>query len=119
MTISDEMSLLWREIRRTWTRFSPNRRLLLDRSKRQIPKLKKDGTPGKKMINVWPCAVCGEWVSERDVDHHVPIGRAPRCDVEVGPAATKLFCDIDNLRILCKSCHHKKSAEERKEGAYK
>ena len=117
--ISKEMKMLWSQIRRAWTSFSPNRRAVLDEGVIKIPKLKKDGTEGKVLVNHWKCSVCGELVTERDVDHRNPVKAQPRCDEEVAAACARLFCEKANLQILCRDCHRKKSAKEKKEGAYK
>lgn len=45
------------------------------------------------------CAVCGDEASE--VDHIVP----HRGD-------NNLFWNVDNMQVLCKSCHSKKTAQE-------
>ena len=119
MALSKEMKLLWSQIRRAWTSWSPNRRSILNEGVVKIPKLKNDGTESKVLVNHWKCAICGEFVTERDIDHIISIGKAPRCDAEVGPACARLFCEKSNLRILCKKCHSAKSAKEKKDGAYK
>lgn len=113
MAISKEMRLLWSQIRRAWTSWSPNRRAVLNAGVVKIPKLKNDGTESKVLVNHWKCAECSELVTERDVDHIEAVGAQPRCDEEVAAACARLFCGIDNLRILCKKCHAAKSAKEK------
>jgi 5-methylcytosine-specific restriction endonuclease McrA len=110
--ISPEMALLWKGIRKLWTSFSENRRTLLDSMVVKIPMIKKDGTEGKTLLNYWPCAICGELVRERDVDHVNPIGKSPTCDEEIGKATERLFCSIENLQIVCKPCHKKKTKKD-------
>lgn len=116
MTISDEMKFLWNDIRNAWRHWSPNRRKVLDAAMVKIPKKKKDGTDSKILVKHWICAKCGVAVIERDVDHISAIGKAPRCDEEVGRAAEKLFTNLDNLQVLCKNCHRAKSAKEKSDG---
>lgn len=113
MAISKEMRLLWSQIRRAWTSWSPNRRKVLNDGVVKIPKLKNDGTESKVMVNHWKCSVCGELVTERDIDHILPVGAQPSCDEEVAAACARLFCSIDNLRIICHPCHKVKSAKEK------
>ena len=114
MTISDEMKFLWSDIRNAWRHWSPNRREVLDAAMVKIAKRKKDGTLSKVFVKHWICAKCGEPVIERDVDHIDQVGAAPRCDEDVGDAAKRLFCEINNLRVLCKPCHKKVTAAQRK-----
>lgn len=61
------------------------------------------------------CARCaGEFVAcDVQVDHIKPI-----IDPEVGftswdDVVNKMFCEKENLQVLCKDCHKKKTAEER------
>ncbi len=117
--ISEEMKFLWRDIRTAWTKWSPNRRAVLDAAKVKVPKINKDGTESKVLVNHWMCAVCGELVIERDVDHVEAVGAHPTCDEEVGEAAARLFCGKDNLRVICAHCHKAKNKREKANGAYK
>lgn len=73
---------------------------------------------------MYKCAGCGEHVplSKREgrkkvqnvfVDHIEPV-----VDPAIGFTSwddyiERMFCEQDNLQVLCKSCHDKKSAEER------
>ena len=116
MSISEEMAFLWRDIRNAWRKWSPNRRKALDAVMIKLPKKKKDGTDSKVMVKHWICADCGKPVTERDVDHRLPVGKAPRCDEDVGKAAERLFCELANLQILCKICHKRKSSKEKAKG---
>jgi hypothetical protein len=117
--ISKEMKMLWSQIRRAWTSFSPNRRAVLDEGVIKVPKIKQDGTESKVLVNHWRCSVCGELVTERDVDHVEAVGAQPRTDEEVAAACARLFCGRDNLRIICRPCHVVKSAKEKSSGTYK
>lgn len=112
MTISDEMMIITRGIRLLWTKFSPTRRYLLNSQKKQIAKFKQDGTESKVMMNVWECSECGELVAERDVDHVDPVGKLPTTEEELPAWVGRLFCDLSNIRILCKPCHKKVSAKQ-------
>lgn len=61
------------------------------------------------------CAACeGDFPqSGVQVDHIEPVGSTSSWDEFI----EKLFCEADNLQVLCKSCHKKKSAAEREENA--
>jgi 5-methylcytosine-specific restriction endonuclease McrA len=110
----EEMRLITSGIRRLWTKFSPSRRYLLNSQKKKIPKINKDGTESKVFINVWECSICGELVSERDVDHIDEVGKLPDIEDELPAWVGRLFCDLSNLQIICKDCHKKKTAKNRK-----
>ena len=67
----------------------------------------------------YKCAKCGEIIKAKEgqVDHVnpvVPIG-INSCDLSWDDYINNLFCDISNLKFLCKPCHAKKSKEERQQ----
>lgn len=45
------------------------------------------------------------------IDPVVPIGEKA-FDMSLDVIASRLWCDKDNLQVLCKPCHKKKSADE-------
>lgn len=72
---------------------------------------------GRKYI----CASCKKSFVKKDtqLDHKEPV-------IEIGKSSSdytwyelvsRVFCDIDNLEVLCKNCHNKKSAKEAEERA--
>jgi len=119
VTLQEEMVLLWTMIRTAWTRYSPNRREVLNDCAVKVPKLKKDGTPSKVMIWKWKCAHCGELVEsdQRQVDHIEAVGALPRTEVDLPNLVQRLFTNTSNLQVLCKGCHRLKSAKEATERA--
>ncbi len=53
------------------------------------------------------CAICNLWFKAKDVivDHY-PVAAGSILSVEdIGPFANNLYCEVDNLRVLCKPCH--------------
>jgi len=60
----------------------------------------------------YQCTSCGDEFTAKDVqvDHLVPIGKNRSWDEFVN----LLFCEKDNLQVLCKGCHAIKTKEERK-----
>lgn len=66
----------------------------------------------KRKAKHFTCAECEkEFVQANvQVDHKVPIGSCKTWDEFI----EKLFCETDNLQVLCKPCHKKKTKEERK-----
>jgi 5-methylcytosine-specific restriction endonuclease McrA len=49
-----------------------------------------------------------------NVDHICPAGSLKSAQ-DLPGFVERLFCEIDNLQILCSSCHDKKTKEEREE----
>lgn len=54
----------------------------------------------------YQCAQCSKWFkgSEVQVDHIVPCGKLREFD-DLPAFVRRLFCEEDNLRVLCKPCH--------------
>lgn len=60
------------------------------------------------------CIGCDVWFKGKDiqVDHIEPVGSLR--DYEDLPRAVKnLFCELDNLQVLCKECHQSKTISEK------
>lgn len=63
------------------------------------------------------CAMCsGEFVAkEVQVDHIEPVVDPTEGFVSWEAYIDRMFCEEENLQVLCKPCHKIKTAEERKE----
>ena len=72
-----------------------------------VKRNKKTGRDAKH----YSCSICeGEFPQrEVQVDHIVPVGSCPTWDIFI----EKLFCEKDNLQVVCKPCHKIKTKEER------
>lgn len=64
----------------------------------------------KRMAQRFCCAACGKACLRNNVqvDHTLPIGTCATWDEFI----ERLFCEQDNLQVLCKKCHKKKTKEE-------
>jgi len=105
-TKSQYFSFIRGALRKAATRY-PVKHQVLD----SVKKLVK----GKRHRFEYPCAACGDWFKRADVevDHIKPAGSLK--DYDDLPAFTRtLFCEEDNLQVLCKPCHNDKTQRERK-----
>lgn len=65
----------------------------------------------KRKAKLYLCAACGEENSSKDVqvDHIEAIGPCDTWDEFI----ERLFCEKDNLQVLCKPCHKEKTKKEK------
>ena len=63
------------------------------------------------------CANCGEFFIARDVqvDHIDPVVSPNEGFQDWWTFITRLYCEAENLQVLCKPCHKEKTNRERKE----
>ena len=113
-------------IRRAF-RLSPQMKEVLNKARVELPpKIKIDGTPGKKNQVRYTCAICGEVFSQKNVqvDHIVPVVPLymPEAHMSYDQIVRGVFCALDNLQVICStpmkrnngnpSCHKLKTDEE-------
>jgi hypothetical protein len=64
---------------------------------------------GPNKLQKWEvvCRICEKWFKLKEiVVDHFPHAAGSILSVEdIGPFANNLFCEVDNLRTLCKNCH--------------
>ena len=62
----------------------------------------------------YQCNLCKEWYAEKhiNVDHIVGAG-ALNCYNDLPGFVERLFCEADNLQVLCESCHNQKTQQEK------
>ena len=93
-------------LRGAWTRYPV---------KHQV--LRKAGKPvkGKRHKTEYQCNECKGWFmgKEVQVDHVTPAGSLKEYS-DLPKFVETLFCEADNLQVLCKDCHKKKTDAERK-----
>lgn len=85
---------------------------VLRRQKRFIPRYKKDGTRSKRDKVLYECEGCGELfdLSNVEVDHIDEVGSiGGNSEVHLAVWIARLFCDLDNLQVLCLACHQGKT----------
>lgn len=70
--------------------------------------------PLKRQKFEYQCAVCSNWYPDKEinVDHIIPAGTL-RCADDLPGFVERLFCEVDNLQVLCSTCHNKKTQDEK------
>ena len=70
--------------------------------------------PNKRQKWEYQCASCNEWFNEKqiNVDHIKPAGTL-RCSNDLPGFVERLFCEVENLQVLCTKCHDKKTQDEK------
>ena len=63
----------------------------------------------------YQCNYCKQWFPDKkiNVDHITPAGTL-RCYADLPGFVERLFCEVDNLQVLCSNCHDKKTQDEKK-----
>lgn len=74
----------------------------------------KKGLPMRRVR--WQCVKCDKKINslEKVIDHIMPVIDPSVGFVDYQTYINRLFCDIDNLQILCKPCHTIKTNAENK-----
>jgi 5-methylcytosine-specific restriction endonuclease McrA len=70
--------------------------------------------PNKRQKFEYQCNECKQWYAEKNinVDHIIPAGTL-RCANDLPGFVERLFCEVDNLQVLCSKCHDKKTKLEK------
>lgn len=102
-------------IRRIFSR-SPHVIDTLQKARRERPWHKKDGTVAKRSRVEFLCSSCDEWFMKKDiqVDHDIPVIDPIKGFEDWNIFVERLFCDPENLKLLCKPCHKVKTDEEKR-----
>lgn len=70
--------------------------------------------PGRHRFE-YNCAHCDDWFPDKEVEVDHIIGAGSLKEYADLPGFTeRLFCEADNMQILCKPCHQTKTNKERK-----
>jgi 5-methylcytosine-specific restriction endonuclease McrA len=70
--------------------------------------------PNKRQKFEYQCNVCKKWFAEKNinVDHVLPAGSL-NCANDLPGFVERLFCETDNLQVLCSVCHNIKTQNEK------
>ena len=71
--------------------------------------------PNKRQKFEYQCASCQNWFAEKNinVDHISPAGSL-NCAQDLPGFVERLFCEQDNLQVLCTACHDVKTKLDKK-----
>jgi len=106
-------------LRRAFSR-SPLVIEVLNESRREVPRYRKDGSRAKKPGVERLCALCKKWVGSTKVavDHIVPVICTDEGFSGWDAYIERLWCDKGNLHTLCHECHQAKTNRERFDRQY-
>jgi 5-methylcytosine-specific restriction endonuclease McrA len=70
--------------------------------------------PLKRQKFEYQCAECLSWFPDKkiNVDHISPAGSL-RSGADLEGFIERLFCEVDNLQVLCTECHNVKTQNEK------
>lgn len=89
----------------------------------QMVKLKarrKYTGPNKRQKYEYKCNKCKKWFPDKqvNVDHILPVGTLKKLE-DLLQFVERLFCEEENLQVLCSTCHDQKTSKELKNGKNK
>ena len=70
--------------------------------------------PNKRQKFEYQCNSCKKWFADKNinVDHIHPAGSL-NCANDLPGFVERLFCEVDNLQVLCTGCHNVKTQNEK------
>lgn len=100
-------------------RLSPWMQLTLQKARVEKSRVLKNGQISSRPDVYYQCAMCKNYFkrNEVQVDHIdpvIPFGKTIQ-DMSYDEIVERIFCRLDNLQVLCKSCHAKKTKLEKKQ----
>ena len=107
MTESQFWSFVRSGLRQKWVRW-PVRYQVLNKARRTVK--------GKRHKYEYKCSVCNKWWKQKEVevDHYPESCGSLKSYDDLPRFVRALFCEEDNLRIICKPCHKAHTKECRK-----
>lgn len=93
-------------LRRAWVKY-PVRFQVMKAASRRVT--------GKRHKTEYLCDMCQDWFkgNEIEVDHINGCGSFTKLE-DLPTYVAKLFCEPEDVRVLCKPCHRKHTAQQRK-----
>lgn len=110
----NQQSAIRSALRRTFSR-SPVVREVMQEVRRESTWYKKDGSPASKPRVEYLCSQCGEYHMGKNiqVDHADPVVDPDVGFIDWDTFISRLFCNKENLSVLCKQCHKNKTDAEK------
>lgn len=108
LTESGYFSFIRSGLRAKWVRY-PVRYQVLRKASRPVT--------GQRHKTEYQCSVCEGWFKQKEVevDHYPNACGSLRTYEDLPRFCENLFCEEDNLRVICKTCHKEHSNEQRNE----
>jgi hypothetical protein len=75
---------------------------------------RKYSGPNKRQKFEYKCNKCNNWFPEKEVSvDHITCAGSLHAGADIKGFIDRLFCEIDNLQVLCKVCHDTKTIEDK------
>lgn len=95
-------------LRRASMRWAPLVKHVYERSRRE------NQSGNKRLKWEFRCSGCGRWYPRKEIeaDHIVPVGSLTSAE-DLPGFVSRLFCEVEGLRLLCKGCHARRTARDK------
>lgn len=109
MTVSEFWSMIRSALRKSSRWWKP-----IQQAKAAVKR--KYSGPNKRQKFEYQCNVCKNYFPEKriNVDHIIPVGSL-MCSDDLKGFVERLFCEQENLQVMCDVCHDKKTKQEKKD----
>ena len=115
-TTARYFSFIRSALRAAWMKY-PVKGIVLKKARRNV---RKNENRDKRIRHrfEFKCAVCKKFhkASQVQVDHIIPCGSLNSYE-DLPRFVSTLFCEEDNLQVICTECHNEKTKKERVERA--
>lgn len=77
---------------------------------------RKYSGPNKRQKFEYKCNKCNNWFPEKEVSvDHITCAGSLHAGADIKGFIDRLFCEIDNLQVLCDTCHNIKTAQDKEQ----